>query len=199
MKYIGLQELIRWCIEFSGPLWHFICGCKKSLLLCVCVCVWYNCFTGVIPGSFMEIYWHHSMSGHRVPLPLLKWKDEPVPQRTKTLLPSPWSHLPQPCQPHKEDICWRVGWHIKFPSGLNLDHIWIASKTPPQNQANQPLKTSLCSHCMEYCSCMNTPLKRKCKGTNSSKEWVGSGEIGAIVEKTLLSFYRNHSCSLQID
>jgi len=37
MKYIGLQEHIRWCIEFPGPLWHFICGCKESLVLCVYV------------------------------------------------------------------------------------------------------------------------------------------------------------------
>lgn len=40
----------------------FICGCKEALLLCVYV--WYNCFIGVIAGSFMEIYWHHNMLGH---------------------------------------------------------------------------------------------------------------------------------------
>lgn len=47
MKYTGLQEHIRWCIEFSWPLWHFICGCK-NFCYCVCVFVWCNCNLQVV-------------------------------------------------------------------------------------------------------------------------------------------------------
>lgn len=96
-------------------------GVRTSVLLCVCL-------SGVIviyrvPGSFMEIFWHHNTSGYWVPLPWVRGKDESVPWGVKSLLPSPRSHLPQPCQPQNENICWWIPWQIKFPSGLNLDHV----------------------------------------------------------------------------
>lgn len=141
MKYTGLWEHIRLCIEFSWPLRHFICGCK-NLCSAVCVFVWCNCNlqgTWVIYGNILapqhiRLLGALAMSeGKRWVCPLGSQESPAKPTVTPStaLSTSKWKYL----------LLNTLTDQVSFRSESGSCSFSIASKPPPENkQANKQTK-----------------------------------------------------------
>lgn len=184
MKYTGLQQHIRWCIEFSWPLWHFICGCK-NLGYCVCVCL-----SGVIViwRWYLGHLWKYfGITIHQVTgCPCHGWGE----RMSLSLGESRVS-----CQAHGHTFHSLVCLKMKISAGENLGtlsflQVWIwimfffrsikatTTKTSKQTkESSQKLPKTLRNFLVQWVYCVDNSPKIKYKGKNSIKEQAGNGEF----------------------
>lgn len=141
MKYTGLQEHIRLCIEFSWSLWHFICGCKN---LCYCVCV---CFSGIIViyRWYLGHLWKYfGPTIHQGALAMREGKGWACPLETESPaepMVTPWTALSVSKWKYLQLNTLRD--QVSFKSESGPCSFSTASKPPPQKQMNKPTKEPL--------------------------------------------------------
>lgn len=97
-------------------------GVRTSVI--VCVFVWCNCNLQVVLGTLWKYFGPtiRQVTGY----PCYEWGERmslSLGESRVSCQAHGHTFHSLVCQPQNENICWWNLWQIKFPSGLNLDHV----------------------------------------------------------------------------